>query len=342
MNMRYLTRTLLGLAVAGLVGGQGPGAAAAPAVPDPGGLDQVTVVAQLPSGDLGAFGESMAPDGRGGVIVSVTSWGPEDASAPNLGQLWRVGRNGRMSKFGPQIDLSPAGMLMGVAVDKQGRVFVALNNFGSDYGMVEDPPSGVLRVTPRKAQRVLTLPDAAVPNGLAARKGRLYVTDSRGSVWTGSTTGAPAQADLWFTSPLLEPETEFGMGANGITYRKGSLFVTSYERGSVVRIPIRGHGAAGRATVVATGASLVGADGIAFDRVGRLWVAVNGEVDWTNWEVLDPGIVSIDKAGAVTPAPTPEGSLDYPTHALPGPDGSLLVLNGSFTNGTPNLVAFTR
>ena len=115
-----------------------------------------------------------------------------------MGQLWRVGMDGTMTKFGPQMDLSPAGMLMGVAVDEQGRVFVALNNFGSDYGMAEDPPSGVLRVTPGNARRVLTLPVDAVPNGLAEHEGRLYVTDSFGSIWTGSTTGAPEQADRWF------------------------------------------------------------------------------------------------------------------------------------------------
>jgi sugar lactone lactonase YvrE len=337
-----MKRALLGLAVAGLVVGQGPGVAAAPAVPDPGDLDHASVVAELPSGDFGAFGESMAPDGRGGVIVSVTSWGPEDGSASNMGQLWRVGMDGTMTKLGPRMDLSPAGMLMGVAVDEQGRVFVALNNFGSDYGMEEDPPSGVLRVTPGNARRVLTLPVDAVPNGLAAHEGRLFVTDSFGSIWTGSTRGAPEQADRWFTSPLLEPVSEFGMGANGITFRQGSLYVTSYEQGAIVRIPVRRNGAAGAPTVLAADESLVGADGIAFDRNGRLWVAVNGELDWYNWVAIDPGrIVTIDQTGAVTPVLTPAGALDYPTQVLPGQHGALLVVNGSFLFGAPQVVAFT-
>ena len=29
------------------------------------------------------------------------------------------------------------------------------------------------------------------------------------------------------------------MGANGITFRQGSLYVTSYEQGTIVRIPVR-------------------------------------------------------------------------------------------------------
>jgi sugar lactone lactonase YvrE len=183
----------------------------------------------------------------------------------------------------------------------------------------------------------------AVPNGLAEHEGRLFVTDSMGSIWTGSTRGAPEQADRWFTSPLLEPVSEFGMGANGITYRRGSLYVTSYEQGTIVRIPVRKNGAAGAPAVFAADESLVGADGIAFDGNGRLWVAVNGELDWVKWVAIDPGrIVTIDQTGAVTPALTPEGALDYPTQVLPRWDGGVLVVNGSFMFGTPSLVALTR
>ena len=58
---------------------------------------------------------------------------------------------------------------------------------------------------------------------------------------------------------------------------------------------------------------------------------------------IDPGrIVTIDQMGAVSPALTQEGSLDYPTQVLPGFDGAVLVVNGSFMNGTPSVVALTR
>ncbi len=48
--MRNLKRMLLGLAVAGLVVGQMSVAVGAPALPDPGNLDHVSVVAELPIG----------------------------------------------------------------------------------------------------------------------------------------------------------------------------------------------------------------------------------------------------------------------------------------------------
>jgi sugar lactone lactonase YvrE len=325
-----------------LVVGQVSVAVGAPAVPDPGALDHVSVIAEFPPGDQGAFAESMAPDGRGGMIVSVTTWGAADGSTSNFGQLWRVGPDGSAAEFGPRIDLSPSGMLMGVAVDEQGRVFVALNNFGSDYGMPEDPQSGVLRVTPGVARRVLTLDEQPYPNGLAVVDGTAYVTDSLGSIWSGPTAGAPAQAGRWFSSPLLDPVGPLAFGANGIAYRKGSLYVTSYSQGSIVRIPIRGNGTEGSPEVVASDPRLVGADGIGFDRSGRLWAAVNGEIDWATWSVVDPGsIVMVDTAGTVNPAEVPEGALDYPTAVLPGSGGTLFALNGSFLYGTPDVVALS-
>lgn len=339
--MRNLKRMLLGLAVAGLVVGQGPGAVGAPALPDPGTLDHVSVVAELP---MGAFGESMAADGRGGMIVAVTSWGAADGSTSNFGQLVRIRAGGRVSEFGPRMDLSPTGMLMGVAVDERGRVFVALNNFGLDYGMLpEDPPSGLLQVTADAAHRVLTMPEEPYPNGLAVHDGIAYLTDSLGSVWTGPTTGSPADAQSWFSSPLLEPAEVMDFGANGIAYRRGAVYVTSYSQGTIVRIPIRADGSAGSAEVVASDPLLVSADGIAFDRHGRLWAAVNGEFDWDTGSVVVPGsLVMVDGAGHAVPAELPAGSLDYPTAVVPGPGGVMFVVNGSFVFGTPNVVAFSR
>lgn len=336
--MRSITRVLVGLAIAGLALGQGSAASAATGPPDPGDLDHFSVLTDFPPGEFGTFAESMAPDGRGGMIVSVTTWGDEEGTIANTGQLWRVRPDGSASEFGPQMDLSPSGMLMGVAVDEQGRVYVALNNFGSEYGMAEDPPSGVLRVTPGTALRVLTLPDDSNPNGLAECAGTLFVADSLGSIWTASTTGAHATAEPWFTSPLLEPGSY--LGANGIACRKGSVYVTSYDQGLIVRIPIERTGVAGAATVVADHPSLIGADGITFDRSGQLWVAVNGEVDWESWSVVDPGrIVVVSKSGEVTQAQTPEGSLDYPTALVIGDHGSVYVSNGSFLYGEPTVGA---
>lgn len=340
---------LLGLAVAGLVVGQGPGVGAAPAGPDPGDLDHVAWTAEFPTGELGAFAESMAPDGRGGMIVSVTTWGPEDMSRPNMGQLWRVRSDGTKSEFGPPIDLSVSGMLTGVEVDAQGRIFVGVFNFWVEYGMPggESPPSGIMRVTESSADYVMTLPEISMPNELVAHAGSLYVTDStNGYIWRGSASQLSTPRDPWFQSELLTPLAGT-MGANGITYGKGALYVSSFDRGLILRIPVGQGKSSGEARVVAEDQRLAGADGVRFDRWGRLWVAVCGTYDdsdpflWPPVMVTPPEIVVVHANGGVSTVATPDDSLDYPTAVAFGGSGTVYLLNGSYFNGTPSLVAFT-
>jgi hypothetical protein len=348
--MNNLKRALLGLAVAGLVVAQGPGVSAAPAGPDPGGLDEFAVVTSFDPGTGGAFAESMAPDGEGGMLVSVTTWGPEDMSSPNMGQLWRVRSDGRKSEFGPPIDLSVSGMLTGVEVDAHGRVFVGVYNFWVEYGMTgeEDPPSGIMRVTESSADYVMTLPETSMPNEVTEHAGVLYVTDStNGYIWRGSASHASTPGDPWYQSDLLSPDAGT-MGANGITYGKGALYVSSFDRGLIMRIPVGQGNSSGAATVVAEDQRLRGADGVRFDRWGRLWVAVCGTYDesdpllWPPTMVTPPEIVVVHANGDVSTVATPDGSLDYPTAVTFGGSGKVLLLNGSYFNGAPNVVALTR
>ena len=345
--MRNMRRMLLGLAVAGLVVGQGPGVAAAPAGPDPGGFVDYSVVTQFDPGAGGAaFAESMAPDGRGGMIVSVTTWG-----MPNSGQLWRVIADGSRGKFGPEIALGDYAMLTGVDVDDHGRVFVGVFNFAveNDVPSPEIPASGVLRVTDSSAEYVMTLPEISMPNELVEHAGSLYVTDSQnGYVWTGSAVRPTVPNAPWFASDSLTPVSVPGMGANGITYGKGALYVTSFDRGLILRIPVGQGKSSGAARVVAEDRQLLGADGVRFDRWGRLWVAVCGTYDdsdpllWPPLMVTPPEVVVVHANGGVSTVATPDDSLDYPTAVAFGDRGTLYVLNGSYFDGAPNLVAFTR
>src|SRR5206468_13022075 len=132
------------------------------------------------------------------------------------------------------------------------------------------------------------------PNGLAfGPGGDLYVTDSiLGAVWRLPRGGGTSE--IWEQSPLLAGTGVFGLGfplgANGIGYRNGELFVTNTEIGSIVRIPVLPDGSAGTPRLVAQGAALFGADGITVDVAGNLYVAVNPQST----------IVRVAPAGAVT------------------------------------------
>ena len=73
-----------------------------------------------------------------------------------------------------------------------------------------------------------------------------------------------------------------------------------------------------------------------------LWLAINGQYDeGYNLAVL-PTLVVVDAKGHLTTAATPTDSLDYPTAVVLGRHRMLFVSNGSFMNGTPNVVALTR
>ena len=66
------------------------------------------------------------------LYVSLTRWGyyDETTADPNIGEVWRVSPGGE-KRLVATMDLTPYGMLLGVAVDRFNRVYVALWDMGS-------------------------------------------------------------------------------------------------------------------------------------------------------------------------------------------------------------------
>ncbi|WP_380282960.1 hypothetical protein [Kitasatospora purpeofusca] len=135
--------------------------------------------------------------------------------------------------------------------------------------------TGVWRLAPGGApERIAALPADALPNGLARdeRTGFLYAADSvLGTVWripAGGGTAVP-----WATGTALRPNGF--LGANGIKVHDRAVWVSNLDNGTLLRIPIRPDGGAGRARVAATG--LTGIDDFAFTgRGGQVLAALNG------------------------------------------------------------------
>lgn len=333
---RSLTATVVAVLTAFALGGF---PATATATPTP-----VTahVVTTFTPGQGGAFAESMTADSHGRLIVSLTQWGVEQADGSwtdNHGQLYRVSSDGTQTAYGPLLDLGPCSQLMGVTIDA-GRLYVVVGNFDPSCGP-SSLPSGVLRVTDNSVTRVLTMPAGTFANGLAIHNGLLYVTDSySGSVWSGPTDRPTAPTRPWFSSPKLAPTGAIGLGANGIAYRDGALYVTGYARGYVVAIRTDHIGRPADPRVVAHDSRLERADGIAFDDEGRLWVTINPAVDFkTMTQTGEGALVVIDSGGHVKTVATPPQSLDYPTQPVALGD-AIFVTNGSYVHGTPTVVKF--
>ncbi len=133
----------------------------------------------------------------------------------------------------------------------------------------------------------------ALPNWLEFWGSTLLVSDSTGGrVWQIDPSG---NLSLWVESALLmgDPARSplpIPIGANGMAIRGRTLYVANTNFGRIVGVPIRADGSAGTPAVVVEDEMLVGADGIAFDRGGTLYVAVN----------FQDAIVAVSPNGALT------------------------------------------
>lgn len=127
---------------------------------------------------------------------------------------------------------------MGIARAKDGTLYV---NYAT--GTRE---SGVWRLRPDGSglQQIARYPANAFPNGLALddKHGTLYAADSaRGIVWRVPVTGGRPTA--WATGTQLTPQGF--IGANGVQVRKGAVWVSNTDRGTLLRIPVRPDQSAG-------------------------------------------------------------------------------------------------
>jgi sugar lactone lactonase YvrE len=213
---------------------------------------------------LGELPEGIAIDHQGTTYVTLSP----------RGEIRRIARDGTQSTLA---QLSTAGVgfgPLGLAFDRSGGLFAAVATF--------DPASsGVYRVRDDgTSTRLAGSAAIALPNALAFdHAGTMFVSDSVGGAVYEIARGEPAR--LWIADPRLTGDGSFGfgvpLGANGIAYRDGSIYVAVTERGRIVRIPIRRDGTAGSLQVVAESPLLVGADGIAFDVHGALYVLANAQ-----------------------------------------------------------------
>ena len=310
---RFVTVLILAaLALALLTAGAaaaGPGRACAPT---PG------TVATFSPGLYGSFAESMAADGHGNLYVSLTTWGyydPDDETTAesNIGEVWKVAPGHEPVRLA-QADLSPYGMLLGVATDRCGRVYVATYDMASGL-----TPNGVYRLEgDGSLTQVVALREGAWPNGMAFHGNRLYITDTAlGAVWRVRLgCGVASPTEPWLQDDSLAPgnpaqdETASGMGANGLAFRGDDLFVGVYDSGSIVRVHVRDDGSHGRPAVVCERPELKTADGMAFDLAGGLWITTNMG---TTGASPSGALYRLAPSGKLLTVADDPGWLNYPT-----------------------------
>jgi sugar lactone lactonase YvrE len=245
---------------------------------------------------------------------------PESITADDAGNLYfSVG--GTLRKFTTDhqlitlatipVPVTQGAATLGVKIGPNGFIYVVTAAFAPNL-----QAAFVWRVSPagQVSQFANLNVPGAIPNDLVFDVfGNMYVTDSGlGQIWKIDPQGNPT---VWFKDPLLlgdatNPVAGAPLGANGIAFDRfrRHLYVANTDFGRIVRIGFQ-HGQARGIETVTTNGLLRGADGIAFDALGILYVAVNASdrIATVGWD----GTVSVVVEGAPLDAPS---SLVFGTH----------------------------
>jgi DNA-binding beta-propeller fold protein YncE len=250
---------------------------------------KVELFATLPAG--ARFPEGITANPRSGDIFV----GTFDAGTPN-NQLLRFDRRGRL-EASRAFGTTP---LLGLEFQRaDGKVYIAaVGDFSATGSRIQRIPANFNAGTPIEevalipfvgppAPRMVRNPDgsddeiifqatARVPNALTFdRAGNLYVSDSfQGAIFridnAAACTGGCVPS-MVAHDPLLATAGFPPFGANGIAFNRdeSALFIANTGDDRILRLDMK----TGVVTVFAE--SINGADGIAFDDHGRLWVAAN-------------------------------------------------------------------
>ncbi|MFF5986676.1 SMP-30/gluconolactonase/LRE family protein [Prauserella flavalba] len=212
----------------------------------------------------GEFPEGVAFDKTGDLYVSLI---PRN----EIRRIEPDGTQSVVARF-PAGGGGPAGL----AVQPDGTIYAAHPAVNLQTTQTDPAVRGVYRVT--QDGTITRIPGTGAmifPNDLRFdKRGNLYATDSvGGSVWRIPKHG---RAQLWADHPLLDGTGAggfgFPIGANGIAVAGNQVIVANTEQGLLARIPVRRDGSAGTPQVLARSPRLVGADGIALDVHGGIYV----------------------------------------------------------------------
>ncbi len=216
---------------------------------------------------MGQLPESIALDGAGNAYVSMSSI------------VAKVTPTGEVSTLA-ELPVPEGTFTTGVKFGPDGLLYVGSGALDPNTAL-----AGVWRISPSTGatEPVALLDPDGFPNDLAFDDdGTIYVTDSfLGQLWKIDVSG---QASVWLSDDLLRGDADNNalgheFGADGIAFDrpKRNLLISNLDFGEILRVPLLHDGNPGVISVVASDPRLRGADGLAFDATGTLYVAVNAQ-----------------------------------------------------------------
>ena len=227
---------------------------------DPGSADRTVIVESITADKQGRL---YLPDRVTGNILRLDPKAPK----PEV-----VGRIEPRQIQGKKVNADPSG----IAFNQQGDLFIAVGPFSEVVrirGADLDPQE------PGVAQTFATGTSGA--NGIVFdRSGNLFISGGgSGMVYRVSPDGGAAQAAVQMekhTRTLPDGKSQQAIVANGLEFdRNGVLHVADTARGAIWKVVIGPDGKGGKPSLLAQSPLLEGADGLAFDSRGDLWVVAN-------------------------------------------------------------------
>src|SRR5437867_4281513 len=227
---------------------------------DPASAERTVIVESITADKQGRL---YLPDRVAGNVLRVEPQAPKPVV---------VGRIESREIKGKKVNADPSG----IAFNPQGDLFIAVGPFSE---VVRIRASELNPAKPGTAQTFAT--GTAGPNGMVFdRQGNLFVSGgASGIVYRVGPNGGAEQPAVQIekhTRTLPDGKTQQATVANGLEIdSKGVLYVADTARGAIWRVAIGADGKGGKPTLLAQSPLLEGADGLAFDRNGKLWVAAN-------------------------------------------------------------------
>jgi sugar lactone lactonase YvrE len=293
---------------------------------------------------LSKDGQVPGPAGRFPAFIPMPGVTPRGVAVDKVGNVYVSGSVGTgvnehiwVWKYTPageemsSVDIGQ-GTIGGLMVTANGDLYIAMAA-GVDRGVWRVDRKGNIELLPGSNQIYYA-------NGLAFDdRGTLYITESNtlvsmdpspvyglGGIWR-IPRGGQAEPFLhheYLTGTDVLPPPTPPMGANGIAYFHGDLYVTNTEKGTVVRIPVQKDGSLGAPELWTTLADVpesplykaplpVCGDGIALDVHGNLYVAVltRSAVVRINAQDLSQETVAVFM-GLSPVGPPPDAPFDFP------------------------------
>jgi sugar lactone lactonase YvrE len=261
VDMRGMSVAILSLALSGCATMQ----VGRPAVSilvdlDPGSVERTVIVESITADKEGRL---YLPDRVTGNILRVDPKSPKPVA---------VGRIDAREIKGKKINPDPSG----IAFNSQGDLFVAVGPFSE---VVSIRGSELNPQRPGLAQTFAT--GTAGANGIVFdRQGNLFISGgASGIVYRVGPNGGTAQAAIQIekhTRRLPDGKAQQSIVANGLEIdTKGAVYVADTARGAVWKVAVGADGKGGKPVLLAQSPLLEGADGLAFDRGGTLWVTAN-------------------------------------------------------------------